>query len=81
MLVSGFGAERLCELMVSFCLQVPYSETSLYEGGKQTDTALTSSQVTFSIPLQIVLCQDINVVVLSGRFYSPYKFRSIVHQA
>lgn len=78
MLVSGFGAERLCELMVSFCLQVPHPEISLYEGGKQTDT---SSQVTFSIPLQIVLCQDVNVVVLSGRFYSPYKFRSIVHQA
>lgn len=68
MLVSGFGAERLCELMVSFCFQVPCPEISLYEGGKQTGAALTSSQVTFSIPLQIVLCQDVNVAVLSGRF-------------
>lgn len=64
-LVSGFGAERLCELMVSFHLQVSRSEISLYEGGKQTDTALTSSQAASSITLQIVLCQDVNVAVVS----------------
>lgn len=41
---------------------------SVYMRGKQTGAALTSSQVTFSIPLQIVLCQDVNVAVLSEGF-------------
>lgn len=60
----------MCELIVSFCLQVPRSGISLYEGGKWTDMALTSSQPAFSISLHIVSCQDVTLTVRSGKVYA-----------